>query len=108
MPAESKIYTGFGTRNTARPRSGKTQGPAKQLTPHPPPADTRGGASSVRDLACVAISVLDLASGEVEQVSQCNTIILTEMWLNNTVTDNAIQVDGLTTFRGGQESCSHQ
>ena len=33
------------------------------------------------------------------KVRDCNAIILTEMWLNNTVLDYTIQVDGLTTFR---------
>ena len=32
------------------------------------------------------------------KVKDCNTIILTKTWLNNTVLDNAIQVDGPTTF----------
>lgn len=33
------------------------------------------------------------------KVRDCNAIILTETWLNNSVSDNAIQLDGLTTFR---------
>ena len=33
------------------------------------------------------------------KVRDCNAIILTETRLNSTVPDNAIQMDGLTTFR---------
>lgn len=32
-------------------------------------------------------------------VKDCSAIVLTETWLYHTVPDNAIQVDGLTTFR---------
>lgn len=40
---------------------------------------------------------LDLTSQR--KVRDCNAIILTETWLNHTVPDNAIQVDGFTSFR---------
>lgn len=38
------------------------------------------------------------------KVEDCSAIILTETWLNHTVPDNAIQVDGLTAFRADRSN----